>query len=75
MIHPLLAAGFHNMRVLARHDRPWEACRPFDANRTGFVMGEGAGFMVLERLSMARARGARIYAEIAGGAMLCDAHT
>lgn len=73
-IHPLLAAGFHNMRVLAQHERPTEACRPFDANRTGFVMGEGSAFLTVERLSGALARGAEIYAEVAGGGMLSDAH-
>jgi 3-oxoacyl-(acyl-carrier-protein) synthase len=73
MIHPILAAGFYNMRVLAQHENPTAACRPFDSNRTGFVMGEGAAVLVLERLEDARARGASIYAEILGGAMLSDA--
>jgi len=73
-IHPLLAAGFHNMRVLAYHDQPELACRPFDANRTGFVMGEGSGMMVLERLSHAIARRAPIYAEVVGGRVCSDAH-
>jgi 3-oxoacyl-(acyl-carrier-protein) synthase len=72
-LHPILCAGFYNMRVLANHDDPVSACRPFDANRTGFVMGEGAATLVLERLSAARARGARIYAEVLGGALLSDA--
>jgi 3-oxoacyl-(acyl-carrier-protein) synthase len=72
-IHPLFAAGFHNMRVLADHDDPTQACRPFDANRSGFVMGEGAAMFVLERLSHARRRGATIYAEILGGRILTDA--
>ena len=73
-IHPLLAAGFNNMRVLANHENPAEACRPFDANRTGFVMGEGSAVLVLERLSHAQARRAPIYAEIAGGRMCAEAH-
>jgi 3-oxoacyl-(acyl-carrier-protein) synthase len=73
-IHPLFAAGFYNMRVLADHDDPTQACRPFDANRSGFVMGEGAAMFVLERLDHAERRGARIYAEILGGRMLSDAH-
>lgn len=72
-IHPILAAGFYNMRVLAKTEDPAAACRPFDANRTGFVMGEGGAALIFERLSDARARGARIYAEILGGALVSDA--
>ena len=72
-IHPILAAGFYNMRVLAQHEDPAAACRPFDINRSGFVMGEGAAVLVLEKLDDARARGAQIYAELLGGAMLSDA--
>jgi 3-oxoacyl-(acyl-carrier-protein) synthase len=71
-LHPILCAGFYNMRVLASADDPAGACRPFDANRNGFVMGEGAAVLVLERLSHARARGASIYAELLGGAMMSD---
>jgi 3-oxoacyl-(acyl-carrier-protein) synthase len=69
-IHPLLAAGFHAMKVLAHHDDPQQACRPFDRGRNGFVMGEGAAMFVLERLDHALARGARIYAELAGGKLM-----
>jgi 3-oxoacyl-(acyl-carrier-protein) synthase len=72
-IHPLFAAGFYNMGVLADHVDPSQACRPFDANRTGFVMGEGAGMFVLERLDHAQERGASIYAEVLGGRILNDA--
>jgi 3-oxoacyl-(acyl-carrier-protein) synthase len=73
-IDPLFAAGFQNMRVLAEADDPAAACRPFDRHRQGFVMGEGAAVLMLERASHARARGARIYAEVLGGKVLSDAH-
>lgn len=73
-IHPLFAAGFQAMRVLAHHEDPTQASRPFDKNRSGFVMGEGAAMFVLERLSHAQRRGARIYAELCGFRMMSEGH-
>lgn len=73
-IDPLFAAGFHRMRVLAEHDDPRAACRPFDRDRRGFVMGEGGAAFVLERLDHALARGATIYGEVAGGAQFAEAY-
>lgn len=72
--HPLFAAGFLQMRVLAHHDDPTQACRPFDVARNGFVMGEGAAMLVIERLSHAQRRGAPIYAQFLGSAMHAEAH-
>ena len=66
IIRPMVA-GFNNMRLLASDDGdPGAACRPFSRDRTGFVIGEGAGVLCLETLDGARARGAKIYGEIAG---------
>src|SRR5437588_8007001 len=74
-IHPLILAGFCAMRGLAAEDEhPPRASRPFDATRAGFVMGEGACCLVLEDLDRARARGARIYAEVLGYGASNDAH-
>lgn len=67
-------ASFHSQGALARHDDPTKASRPFDADRNGIVVAEGGCLMTLERLSDARARGARIYGEIVGYAMNSDAH-
>jgi len=74
-ITPVGLAAFHRMGALSRRkDDPAHASRPFDADRDGFVMGEGAGFVVLESLERARARGARVRALIAGYGRNTDAH-
>src|SRR5581483_1438575 len=74
-ITPVGLAAFHRMGALSRRkDDPAHASRPFDADRDGFVMGEGAGFLVLESLDRARARGARVRALIAGYGRNTDAH-
>lgn len=74
-ITPVATASFANARALSRrNDDPQRASRPFDKDRDGFVMGEGGVVMILETESHARRRGARVYAEIAGGALTADAY-
>ena len=74
-IHPLPIAAFANMMALSKNDGdPTTVSRPFDTARDGFVLGEGAGALVLESLEHAQARGARIYAEVLGTGITADAH-
>ena len=74
-IHPLPMAAFGNMMALSkRNDDPEAASRPWDVDRDGFVLGEGAGILVLESEEHATARGARVYAEVAGAGITADSH-
>ena len=73
-VHPLAIGGFANSKALSRSTDPLKASIPFNINRSGFVMGEGAGVMVLESLESAQKRGAKIYAEVVGYGNSCDAH-
>src|SRR2546430_14004286 len=74
-ITPLAVASFANMKALAeRNDSPQTASRPFDKDRDGFVMGDGAGVLILEEWDHARRRGAKIYAEVVGFGQTADAH-
>lgn len=73
-LHPVVFAGFNQMGALStRNESPETACRPFDATRDGFVLGEGAGILVLENEEHARARGAKIYGEVIGYGTSADA--
>ena len=72
-MRPVYYAGFNAMRALAEHDDPRLASRPFDADRNGFVISEGAGVLILEELDHALARGARIHAEWLGASTASDA--
>ncbi len=74
-IFPAGVGGFNSMHALStRNDSPETASRPFSASRDGFVIGEGSVVLILEELEHAKARGAKIYAEVAGGGMSADAH-
>jgi 3-oxoacyl-[acyl-carrier-protein] synthase II len=75
MIHPFGVTGFNLLTALSeRNDSPRTASRPFDLNRDGFVLGEGAGMLILEELAHAKARGAKIYGEIRGYGSTADAY-
>ncbi|MFE9183808.1 beta-ketoacyl-ACP synthase II [Micromonospora haikouensis] len=75
VIHALPIAGFASMRAMStRNDEPERASRPWDTGRDGFVLGEGAGVLVLERAEHAAARGARVYARLAGAGITSDAY-
>ena len=74
VVTPLSMGGFTSMRALHVGDNPARASIPFDAERSGFVMGEGAGILVLEEYEHAMARGARVYAEVVGYGATCDAY-
>ncbi|MCH1473732.1 MAG: beta-ketoacyl-ACP synthase II [Bacteroidia bacterium] len=74
-VTPAAVGGFNSMKALSeRNDSPATASRPFDADRDGFVLGEGAASLILEEYEHAKARGAKIYGEILGGGLTADAH-
>ena len=73
-INPIAIGGFQNARALSLAEDPLQACLPFDARRRGFVIGEGAGALILEDYEHTEARGAHIYAEICGYGNTCDAY-
>jgi 3-oxoacyl-[acyl-carrier-protein] synthase II len=74
-VNEMAVGGFNSMKALSeRNDSPETASRPFDKDRDGFVLGEGAGALILEELEHALARGAKIYAEVAGGGLTADAY-
>lgn len=73
-VTPLAVGGFTSMRALTQTEDPGRASIPFDAERSGFVLGEGAAVLLLEELSHAQARGAKIYAEVVGYGATCDAY-
>ena len=73
-VHPLAIGGFANSKALSRSTDPLNASIPFNANRNGFVIGEGAGILIMESLENAQKRGANIYAEVVGYGNSCDAH-
>ncbi|MDL2312634.1 beta-ketoacyl-ACP synthase II [Bacteroidales bacterium OttesenSCG-928-B11] len=73
-VHPLSIGGFANSKALDRGNDPANASLPFDKRRAGFVLGEGAGILILEEYEHAKARGAKMYAEVCGYGNTCDAH-
>ncbi len=74
VIAPLTIAGFQNIKALSTNEDPKKASRPFDKDRDGFIMADGAGMLILEEYEHAKARGAKIYAEFCGYGNTCDAH-